>query len=191
MTNIKTQIHTNILAKISGSICEKIRAKLSVEAKILGGIIKMDSTKVNAIQTAAINGLQGIYRHKIDSEILNELEVHVFQRMEDRFRAAYADKTLASESDLAKLLIDLETDVVSQVKVALPKIEAKLEVFVDTELKTHIKEIEVEIPLLMSIKIGVDIDVSVTVKASLQLAIQACARANVRILAKALLHGFR
>ncbi|KAG1470970.1 hypothetical protein G6F56_002383 [Rhizopus delemar] len=184
MAAVKAQLKVDVFAQITATFCEKLKASLDIKAKILGGIISIGDLKIKAIQSAVIKKL----KVRLDADIEADVKADVYVPLEADLRKLLGSSPL-TETELLKILVDIEVKAKALVKVALPKINVDLKAKIDEELSVAIKKAEVNIPLIADVQISADIDESATLDACINVAAKACLAINVDAEAKVILKG--
>ncbi|KAG0168766.1 hypothetical protein DFQ28_004311 [Apophysomyces sp. BC1034] len=180
---VKAKVKADILTSITASFSEQIKASLNIHVKILGGLIKVGNAQISAIQSAAVNGLKIRIEGKVDADV----EANVYADIDAKLKRKLTGKQTFLERELLKLLMDVEGQVVSKLKVELPKIQADLKGFIKTAVHAHLHDVEVNIPFILTIRVDADLDVTIAAEACVKAALSALAHVDIKAAAKALL----
>ncbi|KAI8090270.1 uncharacterized protein B0P05DRAFT_594595 [Gilbertella persicaria] len=175
IAQIKARIHTQMVSKISASISQKVKTNLKIKVSVMGGTVRVDQTQIEAIQTAAVDGLE--------SHISNTLEKKI-DKIVSNSLAGFDTSSLNRVSRLLKA----ETIIQSQLQLQLPDIQKTLHTCLDTQLKTHIQDVEIDIPGILKIQIEAQVDVTSSIQTIVQHIYQSYADVSIALAVYQSLH---
>ncbi|KAF7727211.1 hypothetical protein EC973_007909 [Apophysomyces ossiformis] len=180
---VKAKVKADILSTISASITEQVKASLNVHVKILGGLIKVGNAQISAIQSAAIKGL----KLKVEGRVDSDVDANVYADLDAKLKRRLTGKHVLFERELLKLLGQVEGDVVSKLKVELPKIQTDLKTFIKTAVHAHLHDVEVNVPFILTIRVDADLDVTIAAEACVNAALRALSRVDIKAAARAIM----
>ncbi|KAI9471871.1 MAG: hypothetical protein EXX96DRAFT_582050 [Benjaminiella poitrasii] len=167
VAQIKARIHSQIISKISATIFQKVKANLHIKASIMGGVVKVGNAQIEAIQTAAVNGLQTQMTHTIEKKVNQVLSETVTPKIDQLLLLPSNDTIQQPESQmvlttpqLTDILMDAETLARSELQVELPEIQKTLKTSLNSQLKAQIKGLKINIPGVLQIDVSAKLDVT-------------------------------
>ncbi|KAI8644959.1 hypothetical protein BD408DRAFT_339635 [Parasitella parasitica] len=178
VAQIKARVHTQITTKISASIFQKVKASITIKTSIMGGAVQVGNAQIEAIQTAAVDGLKKSLTESVTPAI-------------DQLLKAPANKKqkVLSTTQLSKVLVKAETIARSELQVKLPTIQKTLKSCVDKQLKAQIKDLEVDIPGVLKIQISANVDVISSVKTVMKKVYKSYADVSVAVAVQSYIKG--
>ncbi|CEP14698.1 hypothetical protein [Parasitella parasitica] len=190
VAQIKARIHTQITTKISASIFQKVKASITIKTSIMGGAVQVGSAQIEAIQTAAVDGLKTQMTKVVEKEIEESLSESITPTINQLLKApANKKQKVLSSAQLSKVLVKAETIARSELQVKLPTIQKTLKSCVDKQLKAQIKDLEVDIPGVLKIQISANVDVISSVKTVVKKLYKSYADVSVAVAVQSYIKG--
>ncbi|CEG71560.1 hypothetical protein RMATCC62417_07274 [Rhizopus microsporus] len=155
-SQIKTRIQSGLVFNISASITQTMKTHVSVQLETTQGIAQIQQRHIDAIQTAAISGLEVRLSNALETALDKIISLSkVLQLM------PFMPK---NRRQLKHVMTQAETLARSQIHEVLPDIEKILHLYIDTHIETHIRHLALNIPGLMKLQVNVDINLSGSIK---------------------------
>ncbi|CAO0791650.1 unnamed protein product [Mucor circinelloides] len=189
VAQIKARIHTQITTKISASIFQKVKASITIKTSIMGGAVHVGNAQIEAIQTAAVDGLKTQMTKTVEKEIEESLSESITPAIDQLLVAPTKNQKSLSTKQLTNVLIKAETIARTELKVKLPTIQKTLKSCVDKQLNAHIKDLQVDIPGVLKIQISANVDVISSVQTAVQKMYKSYADVSVVVAVQSYIKG--
>ncbi|KAF1801987.1 hypothetical protein FB192DRAFT_1375718 [Mucor lusitanicus] len=190
VAQIKARIHTQITTKISASVFQKVKASITIKTSIMGGAVHVGNAQIEAIQTAAVDGLKTQMTKTVEKEIEESLSESITPAIDQLLvTPGIKNQKALSTKQLTNVLIKAETIARTELKIKLPTIQKTLKSCVDKQLNAHIKDLQVDIPGVLKIQISANVDVISSVKTAVQKMYKSYADVSVAVAVQSYIKG--
>ncbi|KAI8988635.1 hypothetical protein BDF20DRAFT_911083 [Mycotypha africana] len=192
VAQIKARIHTDITTKLSASLSQKVKASLDIKVTAMGGFVKVGHAEIDAIQTAAVEGLKSRISTTINEKFDQILSDTVTPQVEQlsSFPSAENQKAI-SVRVVEPILIHAETIARSELKMALPEIRKTLKKRIDAQLNAQIKNLEVDIPGVLKIQINANVNVTSSIGMIIENVYRSYADVSIAVAVKSYIKGLQ